>query len=84
MKRGKCPSLISGKKPKLKLAKAKRTCKRCDNTISKGERYASIPIPGSLGGSKTYCCDCLKEIIDKTILDLNEIEKLVITHNCVL
>jgi hypothetical protein len=72
-KRGKTPSLISGKKPRFVVAKAKRHCKRCDAELSKGTDCIEIPIPGAMG-SKTYCQDCFSEILDQSQKDLKEIE----------
>ena len=68
-KRGKCPSLISGRRPNIEVVKTRRKCTRCGIYILKGESCASIPIPGQLG-SKTYCLSCLKEIVEKTTKDL--------------
>lgn len=72
VKKGKCPSLISGRQPNIEVVKARRKCKRCNIYILRGERCASIPIPGRMG-SKTYCLLCLKDIIKKTIKDLESI-----------
>lgn len=71
-KKGKCPSLISGRQPNIEIVKTRRKCKRCNICILKGERCASIPIPGQMG-SKTYCLSCLKEIVKKTTKDLESI-----------
>jgi hypothetical protein len=75
MKKGKCPSLITGNhgKPVFENAGAKRTCKRCNKEIFKGECCAKIPIPGSMG-SRTYCCSCLSEIIEQSRKDLDKLE----------
>jgi len=72
VKRGKCPSLISGRQPNIEVVKTRRKCKRCNIYILKGESCASIPTPSRMG-SKTYCLSCLKEIIKKTTKDLESI-----------
>lgn len=72
-KRGRCPSLIGGTHgtPKLEIAKAKRTCKRCKSIISKGIRCISVPIPGSMG-RKIYCHVCMQEIVIQTQKKLDD------------
>jgi len=77
-KKGKTPSLISGKKPSLVLAKRRRHCARCKREICSGSNCADVPIPGTLG-DKTYCLDCLLEIIEKSREDLNQIEDQIRT-----
>jgi len=75
-KRGKCPSLITGNNgmPKFEIALRKRTCKRCETDISKDTKCVSIPKPGTMGG-RTYCCDCLREIIEQSRRDLDKLEE---------
>lgn len=75
-KRGKTPSLISGKNPKLTVAKKLRHCCRCDKDLPKGSKCADVPVPGTLG-DKTYCLDCLKETIEKSFSDLRELRSAV-------
>jgi hypothetical protein len=75
-KRGKCPSLITGNhgKPVFEVAGGKRTCKRCGDAILKDAQCVSIPKPGTMG-ARTYCCSCLREIIDQSRKDLDKLEK---------
>jgi hypothetical protein len=72
-KRGKTPSLISGKKPRFVVAKGVRHCKRCDRELSKGTTCIEIPIPGSMG-HKTYCQDCFSEILEQSSQDIKKIK----------
>jgi hypothetical protein len=55
-------------------AKRKRTCKRCDKEIEGGTVCVEVPQPGTMG-ARTYCKDCIKEIIQKSRADLDELEK---------
>jgi len=75
MKKGKCPSLVTGNhgRPVFEIAGAKRKCKRCGTEISKGTRCVSIPKPGSMG-RRTYCCTCLSNIIAQSRKDLDRLE----------
>ncbi|MDP2217496.1 MAG: hypothetical protein Q8J68_09440 [Methanolobus sp.] len=75
-KKGKTPSLISGKMPSLIVAKGRRHCTRCKREICRGSRCADVPIPGTMG-DKTYCTDCLLEIVEKSREDLNQIENQI-------
>ena len=72
-KKGRTPSLISGKRPSLTVAKRKRQCVRCEREIHSGSHCANVPIPGTMG-DKTYCTACLLEIVEKSREDLDEIE----------
>ena len=76
MKKGKCPSLVTGNhgKPVFEIAGGKRKCKRCSKEIFKGVRCVSIPIPGSMG-HRTYCCVCLSNIIAQSRKDLDKLER---------
>lgn len=78
--RGKCPSLISGSlgRPKFEVAMRKRTCKRCHSAITAGTKCVSIPVPGSMG-DKTYCCNCLLRIIERSQKDLGGIRSKMST-----
>ena len=78
MKKGKCPSLITGNhgRPVFEIAVRKRTCKRCGNEISKGSRSVRIPKPGSMG-RRTFCCACLSDIIRQSRKDLDKLEREV-------
>lgn len=75
-KKGKVPSLVSGAsgKPRIAVAKKTRHCKRCESELPPRRRCVEIPIPGSLG-SKTYCCDCVLEMITKSREDLDILEQ---------
>ncbi len=74
-KRGRSPSLISGKTPKIQVAIRTRTCKRCHGQISSGEECVIVPIPARMG-SKTYCTACFLEILSKTRKDLDTLDAL--------
>lgn len=71
-KRGKVPSLISGAsgKPKIVVARRTRHCKRCECELPPRTTCVEIPTPGSMG-RRTYCPDCVLEMIDKSREDLN-------------
>ena len=73
-KKGKTPSLIGGGAGACKFAtaKRKRTCKRCSGTIHADYNCVEVSIPSTMG-SKCYCIDCFKEIIDQTQHDLNNL-----------
>ena len=77
-KRGKTPSFITSLsgKPKVVQARGKRTCKRggCGEEIPKGTKCVEVPQPGTMG-ARTFCVQCIKEIIQKSREDLNELEK---------
>jgi hypothetical protein len=75
-KKGKTPSLISGKRPSLVQAIRRRQCTRCKREICSGSHCADVPIPGTLG-DKTYCTDCLLEIVAKSREDLDQIENQI-------
>lgn len=77
-KKGKAPTLISGikGKPRIVVAKGKRHCKRCECELPAKTKCIEIPIPGSLG-SKTYCCDCVMEMIVKSRQDLDVLEQTI-------
>lgn len=74
-KRGRCPSLIGSTHgaPRIEKAKGKRTCKRCDGNISKGDSCVITPIPGSMG-RRVYCCSCIREVIAQSRKDLEVFE----------
>lgn len=78
MKKGKCPSFVTGNngRPILEIAGRKRKCKRCGADILKGKQCVSISIPGKMGG-RTYCCFCLAEIIDQSRKDLDNLEQRI-------
>ncbi|RKY69758.1 MAG: hypothetical protein DRQ24_10455 [Candidatus Latescibacterota bacterium] len=71
-RRGKTPSLIGGGAGacKFEVAKKKRTCKRCQSTISGGTDCVEVNIPSTMG-IKTYCIACFKEILAQTQKDLD-------------
>lgn len=73
-KRGKTPSLIGGcaGRPKFEVAIRKRTCKRCDSKIIKGENCVKVSIPSGFG-EKIYCLDCFADVIKQTQIDLTKI-----------
>ena len=75
-KRGPSPSLIGGSQGGVTFAEAKRrrTCKRCNGGILKGESCAEISIPGKQG-HRTYCLDCFEQILGKTERDLNNLRE---------
>lgn len=75
-KRGRTPSLISGKRLSLTVAKRKRQCVRCEREIHRGNHCADVPIPGTMG-DKTYCTDCLLEMAEKSREDLDQIENKI-------
>lgn len=77
-KKGKVPLLVSGVsgRPKIVVAKRTRHCKRCEAELPLATKCVEIPIPGSLG-SKTYCCDCLMEMIVKSREDLDVLEQAI-------
>jgi len=74
--RGKCPSLITSNhgKPRFESAKRKRKCKRCNRSIMAGTDCVSIPTPGTMG-ARTYCLQCLLEIIKQSREDLDRLEE---------
>lgn len=75
-KKGRAPSLVtsSAGKPRIVIAKRKRSCKRCNAAISLATVCIEIPIPGAMG-RKTYCSDCMVEIIAKSKDDLRVFEE---------
>jgi len=76
MKKGKCPSLVTGNhgRPSFKIAGKKSKCKRCGVEILKGDRCVNIPIPASMG-RRTYCCSCLLDFIKQSRKDLDILER---------
>lgn len=76
-KKGKTPSLIGGGAGacKFETAKRKRTCKRCDGSITGGTDCVEINVPATMG-CKCYCVDCFSEILVQTQSDLNDL----VTH----
>jgi len=78
MKRGKCPSFVTGNngRPVFEVAERKRKCKRCSAEILKGEQCVNISTPGRMGG-RTYCCSCLGEIINQSRKDLDKLEQKI-------
>lgn len=76
VKRGRSPSLIGGSQGGVRFTEAKRrrSCKRCDGGILKGKSCAEISNPGKQG-HRTYCLDCLEEILDKTERDVLQLRK---------
>ena len=74
--RGKTPSLIGGGAGRSRFvrAKKKRTCKRCNQEILKGSWCAEVGIPGSMG-SKTYCTDCYRNILEQSKRVLASLER---------
>ena len=74
-KRGPCPSFISATfgSPKIETALAKRTCKRHNTEIAKGQKCVTVRIVGTQG-RRVYSFAAMKEIILKTRQDLDALE----------
>ena len=77
-KKGKCPSLISGTRatPVFEEAKGKRKCNKCSGEILKGTPCVVVPNPRT-GATPSFCYCCFREIISKTMEDLNSFSKIV-------
>ena len=77
-KKGKTPSLIGGGAGACNFAtaKRKRTCKRCKVAIPGGCDCVEVNIPSTMG-SKCYCIDCFKEVLDQSQRDLNNLVEQV-------
>lgn len=77
-KKGKTPSLVSGGAGSIKFETAlrKRTCRRCDGDILRGNKCAKVGIPGSFN-SKTYCLSCFEDMIKQSRRDLDKLEQQV-------
>jgi hypothetical protein len=73
-KRGKTPSLIGGGAGACKFvaAKNKRSCRRCDCKIPRGNHCLEVAIPATQG-YKNYCFDCFREILGQTQQDLDNL-----------
>lgn len=77
--RGPVPSLIGGTngRPKKQLVKGKSTCKRCKCELLKGIVCIEIPQVGKgFSSPKRFCSDCFQEILEKTRLDMEELQRL--------
>jgi len=78
--KGKIPSLVSGKKPKLIDVKRKITCTRCQTDIKAGEKCFGVPnirIKAFITTYKKYCRVCMEQIITQTERELNDIKELI-------
>jgi hypothetical protein len=75
-KRGKTPSLIGSGAggSKFLVAPGKRTCKRCDHSISKGQHCVEVAKPGSMG-HRTYCVSCYSDILSQSEVDLGKLKE---------
>lgn len=75
-KKGKTPSFITSSfgKPRIVEARRKRTCKRCDKEIERETTCIEVPQPGTMG-ARTFCKECIREIIQKSREDLDALEK---------
>jgi hypothetical protein len=74
--RGRTPSLIGGGAGASKIgvvAKSKRTCKRCEKSITSGSKCVEVAKPGTMG-HRTYCENCFQGIIAQSKLDLEALE----------
>jgi len=74
-KRGRTPSLIGGGAgaSKFVTAKAKRTCKRCGQSLRKGADCVEVGVPGSLG-RRTYCLRCYGDILEESAKRLEKLK----------
>lgn len=74
-KRGRCPSFISATfgSPKIETALAKRTCKRHNSEITKGEKCVTVRIVGTQG-RRVYSFVAMREIILQSRQDLDVLE----------
>ncbi len=74
-KRGRTPSLIGSGAgaSKFVIVPGKRTCRRCEDALSKGADCVEVSVPGSLG-HRTYCLACYGEILDQTGKQLKKLK----------
>ena len=80
--KGRCPSLISGthSSPNKIVAAAKRTCKRCNGVINKGESCFTVTNPRGQD-YRNYCFRCMLEVIQQSRIDLDGLERLIEESN---
>lgn len=78
--RGPVPSLIGGSNGRPRIVKVKRKCNchRCKVEIMSGSDCICIPkIGGAYNSPKRYCKDCYKDILTKSVSDLNDVKDLL-------
>lgn len=76
--RGKTPSLIGGSlgRPKVVQAKGISKCTRCKESIGAGIICSEIPgLRGAFKSPKRYCLGCVRQIVDQTKIDIDQIEQ---------
>jgi hypothetical protein len=73
--KGRTPSLIgSGAGAvKITMTQKKSKCKRCKQSIPGKTSCAKVGVPGTMG-SRTYCVDCFRGILEKTEQNLHGLQ----------